>query len=163
MPTGSADGLIQPGEYAHQVDARGVQLYWSNDATYLYMAMEGETTGWIAVGIEPTQGMKDADFIFGYVENGQAQLWDAFGTAPTGPNHPPDEDLGGTNDIVAFAGAEAGGMTRFEFQIPLNSGDAYDKVLTPGNTYTIIVAMGNADDYNGYHSMAARSELTLDN
>ncbi len=157
-----ADGVVTPGEYSREAEIRGIRLWWRNDAEYLYMAMEGATSGWIAIGIEPSQGMKDADYILGYVKDGEALIWDAFGTAPTGANHPPDEELGGTNDIIAFAGVEENGITRFEFQIPLNSGDVYDKVLVPGGTYNIIVAMGRSDDFNAYHPTVGRGQITLD-
>lgn len=156
-----ADGIIAPDEYTDETQIKTITLRWRHDGTYLYLAMEGPTAGWVSIGIEPTQGMKDADYLFGYVENGEAKLWDAYGTAPAGPNHPADEELGGTNDIVAFAGIEQEGVTRFELQIPLNSGDAYDKVLEPGGTYAIIAALGSKDTYNGMHSTVGRGELTL--
>lgn len=156
-----ADGVIAPDEYTHETQIKTLTLRWRHDGTYLYLAMEGPTAGWVSIGIEPTQGMKDADYLFGYVENGEAKLWDAYGTAPAGPNHPADEELGGTNDIVAFAGVEQEGVTRFELQVPLNSGDAYDKALEPGGTYAIIAALGSKDNYNGMHSTVGRGELTL--
>ena len=105
--------------------------------------------------------MQGANYLFGYVENGEARLWDAYGTAPTGPNHPPDEELGGTDDIVTFAGTEEDGITRFEIQIPLDSGDDYDQALAPGQSYPIIIAIGDADDYNAYHRRYDRGNLTL--
>lgn len=157
----AADGVITDGEYTDQADFGDIRLWWRNDAEHLYLAIEGDTTGWVAVGINPERGMKGADFLFGYVENGEAKLWDAYGTAPTGPNHPPDEDLGGTNDIVTFAGVEMDGLTRFEIQIPLDSGDSYDQGLVPGRSYPLIIAIGDADDYNAYHRRYDRGTLTL--
>jgi hypothetical protein len=106
--------------------------------------------------------MQGANYLFGYVGNGEALLWDAYGTAPRGANHPPDEELGGTNDIVAFAGVEEEGVTRFEVQIPLDSGDTFDRPLEAGRTYPIIVAIGTQDEYNAYHQNYARGELILD-
>lgn len=155
------DGVIAEGEYAQQADYNGIRIWWTNDDTYLYLAMEGDTTGWVSVGINPEVGMKGADYIFGYVENGEAKLWDAWGQDRTGATHPPDTELGGTDDIVAFAGVKEDGVTRFEVQIPLDSGDAYDHTLVPGESYPIIVAIGRTDDFNAYHSKYASGELTL--
>jgi hypothetical protein len=157
----SADGTISEEEYDQQLDFGDMRLWWWNDASSLYLAMEGDTTGWVAIGINPQRGMQDANYIFGYVENGELQIWDAYGTAPSGANHPPDEDLGGTTDITAFAGAEENGVTRFEAQIPLDSGDEYDQALEPGATYPIIVALGPEDEFNAYHLRYDRGELTL--
>ena len=157
----AADGVITDREYTEQSDFGDIRLWWRNDAEYLYLAMEGDTTGWVAVGINPERGMKGANYLFGYVENGEARLWDAYGTAPTGPNHPPDEELGGTDDIVTFAGTEEDGITRFEIQIPLDSGDDYDQALAAGQSYPIIIAIGDADDYNVVHRRYDRGNLTL--
>jgi hypothetical protein len=159
--TWAPDGVISEGEYDQSLDFGDIRLWWTHDGTYLYLAMEGDTQGWVAVGINPERGMMGADYIFGYVVNGEARIWDAYGTAPTGPNHPPDEDLGGTDDIVEFIGVEENGVTRFEVKKPLDSGDPYDQVLVPGNTYPIIVAIGAQDDFNAYHLRYDRGELTL--
>ena len=156
-----ADGVVTEGEYASQADFGDIRLWWSNDDTYLYLAMEGDTAGWVAVGIDPDQGMQGANYVFGYVENDEAMIWDAYGTARTGPNHPPDEDLGGTHDIVEFVGVEEDGVTRFEAKLPLESGDQYDKALTPGESYPIIVAIGGEDSFSAYHLRYDRCELTL--
>ncbi len=157
----AADGTITDGEYAQEADFNGIRLWWSNDETHLYLAMEGDTSGWVSVGLNPELGMKGADYILGYVENGEAQIWDAWGTERTGANHPPDQELGGSDDIVAFAGVEENGVTRFEIQIPLDSGDDYDNTLVPGESYPIIVAIGDQDQFNAYHSKYAPGEISL--
>lgn len=158
----AADGVIMAGEYTYQEDFSGLRFWWTNDATYLYFAFEGDTSGWVAVGFDPESRMQGANFLFGYVLGNEVKLWDAYGTAPTGPNHPPDEDLGGTVDIVSYAGVEEEGITRFEIQIPLDSGDAYDKTLEPGQTYPYIIAMGGEDSFNAFHLKVAGGQLVLD-
>lgn len=157
----AADGVISEGEYAQEANYDSLRVWWSNDDTHLYLAMEGDTTGWVSVGLNPELGMQGADYIFGYVENGEAQIWDAWGTERTGANHPPDAELGGSDDIVTFAGVEENGVTRFEVQIPLDSGDDYDNTLVPGESYPIIVAMGDQDEFNAYHSRYVSGEISL--
>jgi hypothetical protein len=160
--TWQADGVISEGEYAHETTIGDVNLWWSSDAEFLYLAMEAPTTGWVAVGIDPVNRMQGANYVFGAVVDGQAMIWDAFGTAPVGNTHPPDEELGGTNDIVAYAGVEEDGVTRFEVQIPLDSGDEFDKLLEPGGTYAVIVAVGASDSFDARHTSRAVGSITLD-
>lgn len=160
-PTWIADGVIAEGEYTDSADFGRIRLWWGHDGEYLYFAMEGDTQGWVSVGIEPTRAMKDADYFFGFVENGEAKLWDAFGMGTTGPTHPPDEEIGGANHILEFAGVETDSLTRFELKRLLDTGDVYDKALAPGNSYNIIVAIGDDDDYDGYHSLVRSGEMTL--
>ncbi|MBN1246127.1 MAG: hypothetical protein JXC32_00625 [Anaerolineae bacterium] len=156
-----ADGLITEGEYTDQADFGDIRIWWQHDGEFLYLAMEGDTTGWVAVGINPQNRMQGANYMFGYVADGIARLWDAYGTAPTGANHPPDAELGGTDDVVTFTGEEQNGVTRFEIQIPLDSGDQYDQPLAAGNSYPIIVAIGGEDAFNAYHTRYDRGELIL--
>ena len=124
--------------------------------------MVGETEGWVSVGLDPVQQMKGADYVIGAVQDGQVQVWDAFGTAAVGATHPVDDELGGQDDIIAFGGREADGVTVIEVQKPLDSGDAYDKPLAPGKTYAIIVAVGASDDFDARHSYRGSDEITLD-
>jgi hypothetical protein len=158
----TADGTILPDEYTYQDEFPGLRFYWRNDDTYLYFAMAGDTSGWVAVGFDPDNRMQGANFIFGYITDGDIHLWDAYGTAPTGPNHPPDDELGGTVDIIAFSGLEMNGVTTFEIQMPLASGDVYDKALEPGQTYPYIIAMGAEDSFNARHIKYAGGQLALD-
>ena len=162
QPSWVADGMVTDGEYAHEGEFGEVRVWWRNDDEFLYLAMEAETQGWLAVGLDPEDRMKGANFVFGAISDGEVLLWDAYGTAPTGATHPPDEDLGGTNDIVAYAGREENGKTTLEAQIPLDSGDEFDKPLQPGQSYSIIVATGTSDDYDAPMAMRTGGRITLD-
>lgn len=157
----TADGVIGENEYTSTEDFSGLRFWWKNDARYLYFAIEGDTTGWVAVGFDPQNRMQGANYIFGYVTADGVEIWDAYGTAPTGATHPPDDELGGTTDIVTFAGLEQDGVTRLEVQIPLDSGDDYDKVMVPGESYRYIIAMGGEDSFNAYHLKYAGGQLDL--
>ncbi len=128
-------------------------VFWKNDHEFLYMALKAKTTGWVAIGFEPTTRMKDADMIFGWVKDGQATLLDLYSTGSTGP-HPPDEELGGTNDILEFEGTEKDGYTIIEFKRKMDTGDKYDKAFTPGGTIKFIWAMANADSFTLKHNIA---------
>jgi hypothetical protein len=160
----SADGIIGANEYAHELSLAGGDLivYWRNDDTYLYMALKGKTTGWVAIGFEPTTVMKDADMVFGWLENGEVKITDAYSTGTYGP-HPPDEKLGGSSDILEYAGREENGYTVIEFKRKLNTGDQYDNAFTPRQKARFIFAMTNSDDFTVKHNVAKGSaELQLD-
>lgn len=156
------NGEVSENEYPNALDFDEMRIWWRNDDTYLYVALEGETEGWIAVGLNPEQGMQGADYFFGYVDaDGEVHVWDAYGTAPQGNAHPPDEELGGTNDILAYVGVQEGGVTRFEYQIMLNSGDAHDVSFRPGERYPFILAIGDEDSFEAYHRKYVRGEMAL--
>lgn len=158
----AADGVIADDEYAHQVTIGQVTLYWSNDAVYLYLAAEAQTSGWLGVGLDPQNQMQGADFIIAAAEGDALAVYDAFGQAPVGATHPQDATIGGSDDLIASAVLRQDGWMRFEVQKPLDSGDAYDRALQPGNTYSVIVATGTDTQFNSRHSFRAAGEITLD-
>lgn len=162
-PAWKGDGLIGDGEYLHTVEVAGVEFHWTSDDETLYAALTAQTTGWVSVGFDPEAKMKGANFIFGYVQDGTPFVQDMFGVRPTGRgSHPPDEELGGTDDVLEYAGREQGDLTIIEFRIPLDSGDQYDKPLSSGMTYSIILAAGRSDDFDSRHTTEGYGEIILD-
>jgi hypothetical protein len=135
------DGVIGDGEYfgsavLYGPESRGysggdIEVFWTTDDEHLYMALRGETTGWISIGFDPLEWMKDADVIMGSVDGNEVVVEDQYSTEIYGP-HLPDEDLGGTDDILEFGGLEKDGQTVIEFKRRLDTGDEFDKVISPG-------------------------------
>ncbi len=158
----AADGTITEGEYeSSQEVGPGYTVHWNNDAERLTMALQAEAEGWVSVGFEPTSGMNEADIVLGWVEGTQVTVQDQFSIGPTGP-HPPDAELGGTNDLLEVGGSEQDGTTVIEFSRRLDTGDAYDKALSPGQTVDIIWALSSVDDPNPQHDVGRGSaQITL--
>jgi hypothetical protein len=158
------DGVITDGEYSHGTELAGGRytLFWRNDAEDFQMAMAAGVTGWVAVGFEPTSGMKDADIVLGWVEAGGPRIADMYATGVTGP-HPPDGDLGGTGDIFEFGGTETDGMTVIEFSRKMDTGDSYDKAFEPGQSVSIIWALAETDVPSFQHNVGrGTGQLTFD-
>lgn len=157
------DGVISAGEYAKNLSISGGRLtvHWSNDADELLMALEGRTEGFVAIGFEPVQAMMGADMIMGWVSGGEATVLDLNSTGIYGP-HPPDEDLGGRDDILEFGGNESGGWTVIEFKRNMNTEDPFDKSFQPGQTVSIIWSMSNSDSLAPRHNVRGASSLTFE-
>jgi hypothetical protein len=157
------DGLVSDGEYSRKIELKGrsrqgysggvMEISWKNDYNELYMAMDGSTEGWVSVGFEPSEWMKDADVIAGQVKDGRAEVQDRYATGRYGP-HPDDIQLGGTDDILDRGGREDGGHTVIEFKRRLATGDSFDKILLPGQDVSIIWAMGSSDQMDAKHDVA---------
>jgi hypothetical protein len=59
-------------------------------------------------------------------------------------------------------GAEQDGTTVIEFSRQLDTGDAYDRALSPGQTVTIIWPLSSGGDPNPQHNVGRGSaEITL--
>ncbi len=157
----SIDGAVRTDEYVHSTVVAGVEVYWSNDATYLRVGLVAPGTGYVSIGFDPDRQMEGANFILGYVEDGKGYFRDDFGTEPTA--HLADVDRGGTDNIVSSAGNEWIDQTILEFIIPLDSGDEMDKPLVPGGTYTVLLAYHDLQDgFTTRHSRRGTGEIQLD-
>ena len=158
------DGIVEEDEYPQKLElGRGrFIILWKNDHEFLYMALKAKTMGWLSIGFEATSRMKDADMIFGWVDDGQAILLDLYSTGSIGP-HPPDEELGGRNDILEFEEIEENSYTTIEFKRKMNTGDKYDKVLLPGQRLNFIWAIATYDSFNSKHNiLSGQARLTLE-
>lgn len=142
----------------HKVMAEDFAFYWlADEEGMLHVKLSAPTTGWVAVGFAPSSMMKDADFIIGYVKDGEVEISDEFGISPVA--HKPDEKLGGKDNVTDKSGWEKNDFTEISFTIPLNSGDKYDKVLKPGEKYKVIFAYGMADNLISKHKKTASVEI----
>jgi hypothetical protein len=145
-----------------EITVSGFNLKWSTQpGNLLSVELTGPTTGWVGVGFDPDSIMLNANIILGYVVSTTTSIRDDWGWQPT--SHRSDILMGGTDDVTIDGGSEAGGSTTIMFTIPLDSGDQYDVVLTPGNTYPIILARGpdGADDFGTPHEFATMAEIGI--
>jgi hypothetical protein len=130
-----------------------MEIFWKNDQEHLYMALKGKTDGWLSIGFEPSEWMKDADTIMGWVDGDLATIRDEYCTGNYGP-HVNDTDLGGTNDILASGGSREGGYTVIEFKRKLDTGDKFDKTFAPGQKISMIWATADGNDHDLKHNVA---------
>lgn len=157
------NGIISDGEYSRSVHLYGIQghgysggdleVHWKNDEENIYMALKGETDGWVSIGFDPVEWMKESDLIVGAVNGDAVIVEDQYSTGNYGP-HLQDELLGGTNDILTYGGGETDGYTIIEFKRKLYTKDEFDKALVPGDMVSIIWGMADIDDPQLKHNVA---------
>jgi len=153
------DGIISAREYSNSEKYGDYEIHWKADDEYIYVGMRARASGFVAVGIQSERRMKNADMVFGFVKDGEVSIFDMFSTGDFGP-HPPDTELGGTNDIADFGGKEDGGFTTIEFKRRLITDDEYDNPLSAGKN-KIIWSYGSTDSPTLRHSQRGYGELTL--
>jgi hypothetical protein len=150
------------GGSTHLVTVDGISLEWQLHGDSLDVTVAAPTTGWVAVGFDPSYMMKDANFIIGYVREGKVHIRDDYGSEPT--YHVADTtSAGGQDNVANKKGIEAEGRTSISFTIPLDSGDSKDRVLVPGQTYTVLLAHGgnDADDFGPNHAKRVSTTIKL--
>jgi hypothetical protein len=157
------DGVISDDEYEMDADLFGdgsYLIYWTLNDTKIHFAMTARTKGWVSFGVKPSKAMKDADMIFGWVDDGEVSIIDCYSTDFYGP-HPEDTDLGGTIDILAYGGSEQGGWTTIEFERNITATDKYDHTLPTSGSFKIIWATGDKDEFHALHDRIGKGTLNL--
>lgn len=135
---------VQAAEYDHEVKDKNISFAWKVVGDTLAVKLSAETEGWVGIGFNPIDEMKGANFILGYVKNGEVKLDDDFGIDEN--SHKSDTKLGGTSDITLVGGSESGGMTTIEFTIPLQSADKNDTKIDVNGDTTVLLAYGAGRD-----------------
>jgi hypothetical protein len=155
------DGVIGADEYPHSLTAANgdMEIHWMVDGDTVQFGLRARTTGWIAIGLEPTQAMKDADMYFGWYAGGTVHVEDAYATGIFGP-HPRDIDQGGTFDITDYDVVQDGEWSTFEFRRLLDTGDGKDHKVPASGKLDLIWANGVNDDWNQQHQR--RGSATID-
>lgn len=151
-------GQVLAAEYEHTIEAKDIAFSWKIDGDKLAGKIAAKTDGWVGVGFNPSQKMKDANYVIGYVKDGEVTVVDEFGTTSTG--HKNDDDLGGTNDVTVVGGTEEGGVTTIEFIIPLQSADEKDgKLEVDGDTVVLLAYGAGRDSLKSKHKF--RTSMTV--
>lgn len=134
---------------------------WRFAGEEIELIVTAPTTGWVAIGFNPSKMMKDAQYILGYVQGGQLYLRDDFGTGNT--SHASDDTIGGSQHVRPIGGTEENGSTTITFALPIKAGDAYDIDFPQGELYTVLLAYGanNADNFTGMHRKRTSMEVKL--
>ncbi len=132
------------GTYDHEIKEQKMTFAWKVDGDKLAVKVSAETEGWVGIGFNPSNGMKDANYILGYVKDGETKLLDEFGDSENG--HSPDDKLGGSSDVTLVGGSEQGGVTTIEFTVPLKSADKYDGTINGAGDNIVLLAYGGGRD-----------------
>lgn len=146
-------------DYAHEITAKKMTFAWTINGANVDIKISAKTTGWVAVGFNPTKKMKDANIIIGYVKDGKVVISDEFGSKMTG--HSGDGTGGGQDNISNRAGTEESGVTTLSFTIPLNSGDPKDGVIVANGDTKILLAYGNRDSFRPRHTFRTSRVINL--
>lgn len=156
------DGIISEEEYKFNITVGGGEysLFWEDIGEEIYFGIQCNTSGWVSIGIDPEIRMENADMIFGWVNGTGTYAIDAFSTGQTGP-HPPDINLGGSDDILEFNGTEVNGVTTFEFKRLLNTYDEYDKPIPKNESVAMLWAIGSTDSFTTKHLKRGYFEFIL--
>lgn len=142
------DGIITAGEYSliTEVADMRLDLRWTTDT--LYVAVSGQTSGWVAVGLG-SAAMDGAVMYIGFVTGDKAQL-----KVQQGARHS-HTDID-TNAPLEYSMKETAGQTVLELAL-----DASQFIDKGQKKLELIIAMGGADSFLSMHKAKANISVNL--
>jgi hypothetical protein len=159
LPT--VDGRIVEGEYASHYLAPGIgmEVHWTIEGDFISFGLRAPARGWVAIGWDPAGPiMEGEDIILGYIRGKELFLQDYY--ANSSVTHANDVSLGGRDDVLESSGSEDETYTTIEFRRRLDTGDRFDRPITPG-PHTVQLAYAPGDDFVTYHG-EKRTVVTID-
>ena len=147
------DGVVKANEYSYTQQFDSLTLYANRTKDLLSLAIVGDTTGWISVGLGSLK-MDGATIFIGFVgSDGKAQFKTQTGT---GHRHT-DAPKSAADSVIAYAMKEANGKTTLELSL---TPAAYIK--DSQSALDVIYAVGEDKSFVPRHSSRGALSLKLD-
>ena len=144
--------------YIYKITIENMTLNWKAGKE-LNVKLKAKTEGWVSIGFNATDGMKDANFIMGYVKDGKATLSSQFGVSKI--LHKNSEELGDTIHFSNSSGTEKNGETEIIFTIPFKTGSKLDRPIDVNSDTTVLLAYGQTDLLPQQHLFRAKLKVNL--
>lgn len=131
-----------------------MQVSWQYQKNRIFFEMSAPTDGWVTIGFNTTKNMTGAYLLMGRVKNTKAEIVEHF-TISQG-NYKPVQSLGAQIQVDDVEGIQKEKNTLLSFSLPVEANSEYQKNLSEGNKYVMILAYSLADDFQ-HHSIMRTS------
>jgi hypothetical protein len=159
MAQPAVDGTIADGEYAKSAshEESSTEMHWTVDGETLYFAMTIPAGGWAGIGwnTEMTRNKMGFDQLIFTVQDGEPVALDMYQDSARGAPVL-DTDEGDTNSLTEFAGSHDGETWTVEFARPLDTGEATDVAIVPGQEMIFDIATAPVMDVDRRHDRSSR-------
>ncbi len=132
---------------------------WKHEGNRVFFEMTAPTTGWVAIGFNPDEGITATYLLMGRVVNGEAELVEHYTLAPG--NYKDIESLGDKVAVANVSGEESGNTSTIRFSLPVKTDGKYQKSLTTELKYTMLMAFSRDDDFQHHSMMRTSTSIKL--
>lgn len=127
---------------------------WHFEDNRIYFEMTAPTNGWVTVGFNTKSGTSGAYLLMGNVINSKANLVEHYTKCPG--NYSPISRFGADPQVENIEGVQEAEKTTIRFSLPTVSLSKYQKDLSEGKEYYMIIAYSQEDDFQ-HHSIMRTS------
>ncbi|WP_248724155.1 DOMON domain-containing protein [Seonamhaeicola sp. ML3] len=129
-----------------------VSWHFKNDRIHFEMA--APTSGWVTIGFNTKTGISGAYLLMGNVVKDKVNLVEYYTKSPG--NYDPISKFGVNPQVENIEGKEQFRKTTIRFSLPTTSISKYQKDLSEGMKYYMIMAYSQEDDFQ-HHSIMRTS------
>ena len=140
------------GEKAISKSNMNVSWHYVNDR--IFFEMDAPTDGWVTIGFNTQSGTTGAYLLMGNIVSGKVNVVEHYTKSPG--NYTPITKLGAKSQVENIEGIEKSNHTLIKFSLPIKALSKYQKDLSEGSKYTMIIAYSREDDFQ-HHSMMRTS------
>jgi hypothetical protein len=148
-----------PSNQTNTIRKNGMEVTWAYRNNRVHFKMKAPTTGWVAIGFNEANQLKNTYLIMGRVAYNLATVKEHFVVEPG--DYRPIETFGAPVLVDAIEGMENEGGTVIRFSLPIEAIDAYRKNLEPGTHYTLLMAYSLEDDFQHHSVMRTQTTIQL--
>lgn len=141
------------------VTKNGMCVSWYYANNRIFFEMSAPTQGWITIGFNSTTKMQGAYLVMGNVVNQQAQVVEHY-TLSAG-KYKPLTSLGAQSQVADVMGNHDTEKTTLQFSLPIKAISRYQKELSKGKKYHLILAYSREDDFKHHSIMRTAIQIKL--
>lgn len=144
---------------AKTISKNKMKISWQYKNDRIFFEMSAPTKGWVTIGINTTSSTKGAYLLMGNVEEGKPNVVEHYTLNPG--NYKTISSLGETSQVKDVIGDENSMRTILKFSLPIEAESKYQKDLSEGSKYTMIIAYSQEDDFQHHSMMRTSVNVTL--
>lgn len=132
---------------------------WHFEGDRIYFEISAPTTGWVTIGFNTETGISGAYLLMGNIINSKVNLVEHYTKSPG--NYSPISKLGAKSQIEDLEGLQQSRKSVIKFSLPTTSLSRYQKDLSEGKDYYMIMAYSQEDDFQHHSIMRTAVNIKL--
>ena len=133
-----------------------MNLSWHFSNDRIYFEMTAPTNGWVTIGFNTNESIKNAYLLMGNIINDKVNVVEHYTLEPG--HYKSLLELGEQPQVNEISGNQNSKGSMIKFSLPIMASSKYQKDLTEGSEYTMILAYSQEDDFQ-HHSMMRTSAI----
>ncbi len=141
-------------QQAKTITKNKMTVRWYYESNRIYFEMIAPTTGWVTIGFNTKVGTTGAYLLMGNIINSKVNLVEHYTKSPG--DYSPISRFGANPQVENVEGIQQARKTTIRFSLPTASLSKYQKNLSEGKEYYMIMAYSQEDDFQ-HHSIMRTS------